>query len=261
MKRSLPTRLSRNRYQPMTEPVRLPEEAGGLATGLFLIVPLGFAMMIVMSVVTGRSLSPMTWYLARATGITLYLLFWGMVVAGLLLTTRAFGRLVSRAILFSVHIYLGRLAYAFLAAHLLSLVIDQHLPFSIEQLLVPFASPALEPWTGFGVVAMYLFIVVTASASMRRYVPYSVWRFLHVLSFPMYALSLLHGVGSGSSSNFPLMQAFYLLTAAAVVVLCLVRLASWSRGQRHIEARRAARPFDRLGEQTTLSAAITERVP
>ncbi len=259
MKRLHRTRLPRKNYQRVTEPVRLPEQAGGLASALFLAVPLTFAAMIGYSSITGRSLSPLTWYLARATGITLYLLFWGVVITGLLLTTRIFDRMVAKATLLSVHTYLARLAYALLTAHLLSLIVDQHLPFSIEHLLVPFEGPAREPWTGFGVLAMYTFIVVVASASFRRYIPYPVWRFLHVLAFPMYALSLLHGIGSGSSSSALLMQAVYLLTGAGVVVLCLVRVAIWRPGPRNPEKEQPRQPFERFGSQTTFPPATRER--
>lgn len=253
--------MSRKNYRPMTEPVRLPEQGSGLASALFIAVPVLFAALIAYSTMTGRSLSPLSWYLTRAAGITLYLLFWGVVMTGLLLTTRIFDRMVSKATLFSVHCYLGRLAYAFLAAHLLSLVIDQHLPFRIEQLVVPFGGPTGEPWTGFGVLAMYLFIVVIASASWRRYIPYAVWRFLHVLAFPMFALSLMHGIGAGSSSGTPIMQAVYLLTGAGVVVLCLVRLAIWRPGTRAAGPVRQHAPFDRFGRQTTLPPATSERHP
>lgn len=261
MKRSRHTRLSRKNYRPMTEPVRLPEQGSGLANGLFIAVPVAFAGLIGYAALTGHPLSPISWYLARATGITLYLLFWGVVMAGLLLTTRVFDRVVSKATLFSVHAYLGRLAYAFLAAHLLSLVIDQHLPFTIEQLVVPFSGPTGEPWTGFGILATYLFIVVVASASMRRYIPYPVWRFLHILAFPMYALSLMHGIGAGSSTASPFMQAVYLLTGAGVVVLCLARLAIWRPEKRAAYSDMSHVPFDRLGGQTRLPRATSERHP
>ncbi len=261
MKRSRRTRLSRKNYQPMTEPVQLPEQASGLATGLFLAVPLLFLALMGYSTYSGRSLSPMSWYLNRAAGITLYFLFWGMIVSGLLLTTRIFDRVVRRGTLFSAHGYLGRLAYAFLAAHLSSLVIDQHLPFTIEQLAVPFGGPTGEPWTGFGILGTYLFIIVVASASLRRYIPYPVWRFLHVLAFPMYALSLLHGIGAGSSTGSVLMQAMYLLTGAGVVVLCLVRLAVWRPGQAAPRPVGARRTFDRFGGQTTLPPITRERHP
>lgn len=259
MKRSLHTRPLPHNYRRITEPVRLPEEAAGLTTGLSIAIPVAFALFIVYSAYSGRSLSPMSWYLARAAGITLYLLLWGAVVTGLLLTTRLFDSVVSKATLYSVHSYLGRLAYAYLAAHLLSLIIDQHLPFSIEQLVVPFEGPASEPWTGFGIVGMYLFIVVVASASMRRYIPYSFWRFLHILAFPMYALSLIHGLGAGSSSDVPIMQAVYLLTSCSVLLLCLVRVAVRRPGRQNQPMGWSARPLDRLGGQTTLPPAPGER--
>jgi predicted ferric reductase len=245
----------------MTQPVKLPEHGSRLASALFIAVPVLFAVWIAYASSTGHSLSPMSWNLSRAAGITLYLLFWGMVMTGLLLTTRIFDRMVSKATLLSLHGYVGRLAYAFLAAHLLSLVIDQHLPFTIDQLVVPFGGPTGEPWTGFGILGMYLFIVVIASASWRRYIPYAVWRFLHVLAFPMYALSLLHGIGAGSSTGAPIMQAIYLLTGAGVVVLCLVRLAIRNPGRQPVSQFSPQAPFDRFGGQTKLPQVTSERHP
>ena len=259
MKRSLRTRLRRRKYRPVTEPVHLPQAAGGLSTALFLAVPIGFAVMVAYSMFSNRSLSPMSWYLTRATGITLYFLFWGIVALGLLQTTRVLDRIASKATLLSLHIYLSQLAYAFLAGHLLSLIVDRHLPFSVTQLLTPFDAPTAEPWTGFGILAMYLFVVVVASASLRRYIPYGVWRFLHTLAFPMYALSLLHGIGAGASSGAPLMQAIYLLTAAGVVLLGLLRLATWPPTTRKSGTSFPEGPFDRMNAQPLTRTTVSEQ--
>ena len=260
MNRSHHMRLLRSSNRRLTQPVRLPEPAGGFSSGLFLAVPAFFGVMITVSAVTGWSLSPASWLLARATGLTLYLLFWGTVVIGLLLTTRSLDRVVSKSTLLSLHSYVSRLAYAFLAGHLLSLVIDQHLPFSIEQLVVPFGAPSVEPWTGFGTLAMYLFVVIVVSVSLRRYIPYQVWRFLHVLAFPMFALSLLHGFGAGSDSGSRIVQALYLLTSATVLFLSFLRLTSWNgRGQTHSLPAKG-RPFDRLGGQTIMHRQFSRAI-
>lgn len=254
------TRLSRKKYRRVTEPVQLPDAAGKLSTALFLAVPLAFAMMIAYAMFSGRSLSPVTWYLTRATGITLYLLFWGVVVVGMGQTTRFFDRIASKATLLSLHTYLSQLSYAFLGAHLFSLVIDQHLPFSVEQLVVPFGASTAEPWTGFGILAMYLFIIVVASASLRRYIPYKMWRLLHVLAFPMYALSLMHGLGAGTSSSSLAMQLVYLLTASWVVLLSFIRIALWRPDRQSPQPMSSKKPFDRMGGQTKLSPTVSERV-
>lgn len=260
MKRFLSRLARRNRYRRVTQPVRLPEAAGGLSIGLFLAVPIIFAVLVLASVLTNRSLSPMSWYLARATGITLYVLFWAVVTLGLLLTTHSVGRIVSKATLLSLHSYSSQLAYAFLAGHLLSLVVDRHLPFDVVHLISPFSGPSAEPWTGFGVLAMYMFIVVIASVSLRRYIPYPVWRFLHILAFPMYALSLLHGIGIGSSRSALPMQMLYLLTTAVVVYLSLSRLFIWRPKPDIGEVRVANKPFDRLGGQTRIPPAMHRRL-
>lgn len=260
MKALRPTRRSRKKYRPVTKPVQLPDAAGGLSTALFLAVPIAFAMMIAYAMFSGQSLSPLTWYLTRATGITLYLLFWGVVVIGMGQTTRFFDRIASKATLLSLHTYLSQLSYAFLGAHLLSLIIDRHLPFTVEQLLAPFGGPTTEPWTGFGILAMYLFIIIVASASLRRYIPYKMWRFLHVLAFPMYALSLMHGLGAGTSSSSLPMQLVYLLTASWVVLLCFIRIALWRPDRQPPQPMTVKKPFDRMGGQTRLSPTVNERV-
>ena len=108
----------------------------------------------------GRSLSPLTWYLTRASGLTLYLLLWFSVCLGLGITTKLFDRFVPRGLIYSLHQFTTQLAYGFLALHLLSLVADGHVPFDIGQIVVPFTSDAADPWTGLGVIAMYLLAVM-----------------------------------------------------------------------------------------------------
>lgn len=205
-------------------------------------------------------MSPTSWFLARATGLTLYLLFWGTVVIGLLLTTRSFNSVVRKSTLLSLHSYLSRLAYAFLAGHLLSLVIDEHMTFSIEELIVPFNAPSTEPWTGFGTLAMYLFIVIVVSVSLRRYIPYRVWRFLHVLAFPMFALSLMHGIGAGADSSSLAIQVIYGLTAATVLFLSFLRLTSWNERVQTLSSSIQGQPFDRLGGQRLMHPNSRERM-
>jgi hypothetical protein len=163
-----------------------------------------------------------------------------------------------RGIVFSVHAFITRLAYGFLALHLLSLAADPTVDFGPKQLLVPFATTWREPWTGLGVIAGWLTIVIGASFAAKRVIGQRVWRALHWLTFPLYGMALLHGLGAGSDSRTPWSGALYLVTGAMVVLFSCYRLLR--RGSHAGTGSVAARTRgDRLAASTAQSPAITMR--
>jgi sulfoxide reductase heme-binding subunit YedZ len=177
--------------------------------------------------------------------MTLYLLLWLSTLLGLGLTTTLLDRFGGRAVIYSLHRFATSLAYGFLALHLLSLAADPSVPFGPAALLVPFAAPWREPWTGFGVLAGELSVVIGASFGLRRLTGYRVWRALHWLTFPLFGLGLAHGFGAGTDSGTPWARAIYLLTGLSVVWLAGYRAA---RGPARVRPPETAprRPLDRL---------------
>lgn len=205
-------------YSAPPEPVGLWPAVLALAAGVALCLAAAIAL------VSGRTLSPFTWYLTRAAGISLYLLYWLVVVLGLGLTTPLLARLDGRAVLYSVHRYATELAYGFLALHMISLAIDHHVRFSPTSLLVPFVAPSNEPWTGLGVIAGYVMVLIGISFGLRRWIGQRGWRLLHFLAFPAYAMGLAHGIGAGSDTGALWMQAIYAVTGGSVFWLTAYRV-------------------------------------
>jgi hypothetical protein len=201
-----------------------PEPAGGytasLLAGSGLLVLAFFAAAIIL----GRSVSPLTWYVARASGIMLYLVLWLCVMAGLGLTTSLLDGWPGRTVVFSLHAFTTQLAYGFLALHLLSLAADPTVRFGLRELLVPFATPWREPWTGFGVIAGELTIIIGVSFAIKLLIGSRAWRALHWLTFPLYGMALLHGIGAGTDTSTPWMGTLYLFTGATVVLFSGYRL-------------------------------------
>lgn len=217
-----------------------PDPAGGYPITVVAGSGILVAVLMALAAWLGRSPSPATWYLARAGGIILYLLIWAAVVTGLGLTTSLFDRWPGRGMVFSLHAFATSLTYGFLALHLLSLAADTTVRLSAQQLLVPFASGWREPWTGLGVIAGGLTLLVGGSFALKRVIGQRVWRALHWLTLPLYLLALLHGLGAGSDARTPWLGALYLATGSAVVLLTSYRLLRVAA--RTPAAGKAARP-------------------
>jgi len=214
---------SRSRWFRSPTATVAPEPAAGYETALIAGVSLLVAGVVGAAVLTGRSASPMTWYLARSSGLAMYLLLWVSYMLGLGLATgwpRGAGRVTAH----SLHGFATRLAYGFLALHVLSLVADPFVDFGLRQVTVPFASGGREPWTGLGVVAMWLLLGIGTSVAVRRAIGYPVWKALHWLTYPLFLLALAHGVGAGTDTGAPWAAAMYLATGASAVCFTLYRI-------------------------------------
>jgi predicted ferric reductase len=238
------------RRSSATRPAQPPEPSGGFGIAGIAGVAAGLMAIVGVATLLGRSVSPLTWYLTRASGFTLYLLLWFSVTMGLGITTKLFDRFAARSVIYSVHTFVTQLSYGFLALHLLSLLADTHVSFSIGKLLVPFASETAEPWTGLGVLAMYLLIIIGVSGFLRRFISFKVWRVLHMLAFPLFLQALAHGIGTGSDSESIWALSLYLTTGLSVLWLVVYRLLRRNRRAETAIASPSAPPLDRFAPQT-----------
>ena len=223
--------------QPITDNRDLSAREGTLIGpyGVLLVV-LGMLALLAGSASFGVSVSPATWYLARASGLTLYLLLWWSVVSGLGVTTKLWG-LTSRGSVWDVHRLTTELAYVFLALHLLSLAVDPTVPLGFAGVLLPFTSDVRQPWTDIGILTGYGMVIIGASFGMRRMIGQRAWRLLHVGAFPLWVMALAHGLGAGSDAHRPWAMLLYLISASVVVFLTLFRLLT--AGGSHATARTA----------------------
>jgi sulfoxide reductase heme-binding subunit YedZ len=235
-------RLRSTRSIPLAAP---PEPAGVYPVGLLA----GFsALMLVAALVAnllGWELSPLTWYIARASGISLYLLLWASTMLGLGLSTHFLDGILERSAVFSLHAYLTALALAFLGLHMLALGADQYTAFTLADLLIPFHAGVREPWTGFGIVAGLLLAGISLSFPMRKLTGYRFWRKAHWLTLPLMLIGFMHGIGAGSDSGTLAMALLYGITGALFCFLVLYRAL---RGRRHraLLVTNAPPPLDRM---------------
>lgn len=229
--------------------VSQPDPVGGTVPAIIAASGAVFVGLLAWSRFSGQSLSPATWYLTRAAGLSLYVILWATVVLGLGMTTRTIARLgMRKSVIYSLHGYLTGLSYGFLALHLISLAADPFSHYSLAELLIPFRNPWREPWTGFGVIGAYLTVLLGGSFALRRIIGFRAWRAMHWLTFALYLMALAHGLGSGSDTGTWWARLLYAATAGSIAWLVIVRVRHGRRRDTPLLAPSSV-PFDRFAPE------------
>ena len=160
---------------------------------------------------------PTFWILARASGLTAYVLLTLSMLAGLVLKSRPFGRAVRTASVTDTHRFLTLLALGAIALHGIALVLDTAVKIPLGALLLPGASPYRPLATGLGVVGAELMALVVLSFPMRKRIGARAWRRLHWATYAVFVLATVHGLTAGSDSAQPWTFGLYLGAVGAVV--------------------------------------------
>jgi predicted ferric reductase len=161
-----------------------------------------------------------TWDVARAGGFMSYILLVLSVVAGLALSMQLqspsrWPRLVNN----ELHNFLALISTIFLVVHVLAVWVDPFVKFGWREVFIPFVSQYNAPWMAIGIVAMYLGIAIGISTLLRPRIGYKMWRSIHFLTFGVFILSTLHGIGTGTDTRTWWGLAIYLVSIVLVGVL------------------------------------------
>lgn len=179
--------------------------------------------------------SPALWYITRAAAVCAYGFLSLTAILGLarslarVRAVRAPGTLV---VLDDAHQFSALLTAAFVALHLVTLLLDPFLPFSLRNLLLPADEPYRPLASALGVLTLYALVIVLLSSWLRRRLSYSFWRSLHYISFVAFVLVTAHGLLAGSDTGQPWMSRLYLLASLCVGGLVVLRVVLPPRGAR-----------------------------
>lgn len=171
----------------------------------------------------------LTWYVTRVSGLVAWILMVVATLWGLLLVSRVLERRPSPAWLLDLHKHLSVLTVVLTAVHLGAIWFDGFIEFSVTEILVPLASDHETTAVSFGVVALWILVVVEISGRLRSRLPLRVWRSLHLLSAPLVILATLHGVMIGTDLGHPVVIVVGLILAAEVILILVLRVAGGRR--------------------------------
>jgi len=149
------------------------------------------------------------WYLTRAAGLMGYFLIWLSTAWGLVVSSKILDPIMERAFTYDFHEYLSWLGLAFIGIHVIVLMADKYLPYTIWQVLIPFLSPYRSFWVGVGIIAFYLSLLVTVTYYLRTKIGMAAFRKIHYLSLVAYFGATLHGLYAGTDSVLPIANLLY----------------------------------------------------
>lgn len=177
------------------------------------------------------------WYLSRGTGIVALLLLTGSVVLGMLNSGRLATERWPRFAVSAIHRNVSLLSLVFLVIHIASSIIDPYAGIRWLDAITPFVSTYRSFWLGLGTLAGDLMIAVVVTSLLRPRIGYRVWRAVHWLSYAVWPIALIHGIGTGITDDSVL---WVLLCDIGCTLAVLVALW-WRLGATHADTEARAR--------------------
>jgi len=185
------------------------------------------------------------WYITRASGLMAYLLVWLSTLWGFAISSKVFDAFLKREFTYDLHEHLSLLSLGFVILHVVVLLLDRVEPLRLVEVLIPFVSSYRPFWTGIGIVAFYLSILVTVTFYLRKRISMKTFRTIHYLSIVAYLGALLHGLYARTDSLLSWTQMMYWGTLLSTVFfgvywLVVVRLQKREKSNTQIRIQEAS---------------------
>ena len=169
------------------------------------------------------------WYVARSGGIVAWALLAASMFWGVALSSRFLGKKPKPNWMLDLHRFLGGLAVVFTAIHVVALIADSYVTITVVNVLVPFTGNYRVSQLAWGIVAMYLLLAVEVTSLLRRRLGKKLWRGVHYLSFPLFFVSTVHLLLSGTDRTTLPLRIGVLATVAVVCVATMLRIIEADR--------------------------------
>jgi sulfoxide reductase heme-binding subunit YedZ len=168
--------------------------------------------------------NPLMWYLTRTTAMSAYVVLALLVSLGLMQSNARVSRERLPWVVDALHQFLGLLFGVLVVCHILTLMADPLISFSLSNVLLPLDEPYRPFAVALGVLALWTMVLILLSSWMRRHLSQRVWRLLHYLSFTTFVLITAHGILAGTDASEFWMLLIYIGASAVVGFLTILRL-------------------------------------
>lgn len=181
-----------------------------------------------------RTKSSWPWYVARGSGMVAAIALVILMLSGIGQVTGYTYRFLDPLTAWASHRALGIAFVAAIVLHIVSLLFDKFVPFSIWQVLVPWLTsykPAViaghsfgSLWVALGIFAFYLSVIILITSLIWvEKKPYT-WKFFHLLSYITIFFVFMHGLYSGTDLVHGVLRLVWIGMGILVVLFSLHRL-------------------------------------
>ncbi len=166
------------------------------------------------------------WYLARSAGFLAIILLITLMISGIGHVTGWTYKVIEPVKAWFLHKWISYCLIAVTLIHIVALLFDKYIKFSVADILVPFANFYSNKSTFFGIplgwiaipagiLSLYgiIFIVVV---SLRLANKKRTWKFTHIISYLVAALVFIHALGAGTDLDSGILR---WITMAVFLVL------------------------------------------
>lgn len=143
----------------------------------------------------------LSWYLTRAFGLVLLVLFTATTALGVLSSTAEAGGRVPRFVATELHRRLSVISVVLLLGHILASIADNYVVITWLDALVPFAGSYRPFWLGLGTLACDLILLVVLTSFLRHRMRPALWRGVHLSVYAAWPVVVLHALGTGTDSR------------------------------------------------------------
>lgn len=164
------------------------------------------------------------WLIARASGVIALVLISGVVVLGLTMAAKALRNPARRRAAMKLHEDMALIALIAILVHGFALIGDTWLKPGLSGIAVPFSMSYRPVFTGLGIVAGYLALLLGPSFYLRRLIRARRWRKLHRMTPAVWVLGAIHTLGSGTDGRTLWLRAVVLTPLPLLAYLLIVRV-------------------------------------
>ncbi len=163
------------------------------------------------------------WLVARSAGIVAFFLVATAVLIGLYLASSLPKPPGLKRNLVKVHQQVALTGLVAIALHGICLLGDKWLSPGITGIAIPFTIGYRPLWVGLGILGGYLALLLGPTFYVRRRIGARRWRQIHRATVLVYALAVVHSLGSGTDGASLWMQVIVIGSAVPIVILLALR--------------------------------------
>jgi len=162
------------------------------------------------------------WDAARAAALAAFTVLSASLLTGMALRTALLAPLARNRAVLALHGFLTWFWLPLVAVHVTALGTAR---IGVLDLVVPFRVGYARLAVGLGTIGLLLLLLVGVTSALRRRMSPRLWHAVHLLSYPMFGVFLLHAQLAGSDFSRTWISVLGWATLGALAMLALPRLA------------------------------------